>query len=161
MAIVAIYPGTFDPLTLAHVDIIERSAQLFSRIIVAVAASHGKKPLFDLDERIALASAALANIDGVSVLGFSGLLTEFAQQQNAHVVIRGLRTVGDFDYEFQLARMNRALAPSLETLFLTPNERYAFISASLVREIASLQGDVSQFVSPVVMQALQQKYAAT
>lgn len=161
MAIVAIYPGTFDPLTLAHVDIIERSAQLFSRIIVAVAASHGKKPLFDLDERIALASAALANIDGVSVLGFSGLLTEFAQQQNAHVVIRGLRTVGDFDYEFQLARMNRALAPSLETLFLTPNERYAFISASLVREIASLQGDVSQFVSPVVMQALKQKYAAT
>lgn len=154
----AIYPGTFDPPTLAHVDLVTRAAQLFKHVTVAVAASPQKQPLFDTDSRIALAQASLQHLSNVSVVGFSGLLVDVAKKHDAKAVIRGLRSVADFDYEFQLARMNRDLAPWLETLFLTPKEAYAFISSTLVREIASMHGDIEKFVPSVVAKALTERF---
>jgi pantetheine-phosphate adenylyltransferase len=157
MSIKAIYPGTFDPITLGHEDVVRRAARLFDEVVVAVAQSHSKRPLFSLEERVALASKVLADCPNVKVVGFAGLLMQFAREEGARVVIRGLRAVSDFEYEFQLAGMNRHLYPEVETLFLTPAEQYMFISASLVREIAQLGGDISQFVSPMVKQSIAQK----
>ena len=157
MSIIAIYPGTFDPITHGHTDLIERASRLFDRVIVAVASKPGKNPLFTLDERLSLANSALAEQEGVEVCSFEGLLVEFARQKGAKVILRGLRAVSDFDYEFQLAGMNRTLAPDVETLFLTPAEQYANISSSLVREIAALGGDVSPFVHSKIMAELTKK----
>ena len=150
----AIYPGTFDPITNGHSDLIERAALLFDRVIVAIAQSSSKSPHFTLDKRVELATTVLSKHKNVDILGFDTLLTEFASMQGANVIIRGLRAVSDFEYEFQLASMNRRVAPDIETLFLTPAEQYAFISSSLVREIASFGGDVSQFVHSEVAKAL-------
>lgn len=155
--VTAIYPGTFDPITNGHSDIIERATRLFDRTIVAVAASPKKSPRFDLDERIALARGVLAGLSGIEVIGFDNLLADFARQQGVNVILRGLRAVSDFEYEFQLAGMNRKLAAEIETMFLTPAEEYTFISSSLVREVSSLGGDVSQFVHPMVNAALKQR----
>jgi pantetheine-phosphate adenylyltransferase len=154
---IAIYPGTFDPITFGHTDLIERASHLFDRVIVAVAARPGKNPAFSLDERLKLANIALDGQDKVEVCSFAGLLVEFARQKGAKAILRGLRAVSDFDYEFQLAGMNRKLAPDIETLFLTPSEQYANISSSLVREIAALGGDVSPFVHKKIVAELAQK----
>lgn len=156
----AIYPGTFDPITLGHEDVVRRAARLFDEVIVAVAQSHSKKPLFNLEERVALAASVLADCPNVRVVGFTGLLMQFAREEGAEVVIRGLRAVSDFEYEFQLAGMNRHLYPEVETIFLTPAEQYMFISASLVREIATLGGDIGKFVSPSVETAIRTKLKA-
>ncbi len=156
----AIYPGTFDPITLGHEDVVRRAARLFDQVIVAVAQSQSKRPLFGLDERVSLAAKVLADCPNVRVVGFSGLLMQFAREEGAQVVIRGLRAVSDFEYEFQLAGMNRHLYPEVETLFLTPSEQYMFISASLVREIAILGGDISKFVPALVDTAIQEKLKA-
>jgi len=155
---VAVYPGTFDPITNGHIDLVSRAAPLFDRVIVGIAESAGKGPSFSLDERIALARLALAGLDNVEVRGFASLLAHFVQETGAGVILRGLRAVSDFEYEFQLASMNRHLIPNAETLFLTPAEQYSFISSSLVREIARLGGDVSGFVHPAVQQALRQRW---
>ena len=155
----AVYPGTFDPLTRGHEDIVRRAAQLFSEVIVAVAENTSKISSFTLKERVEMAQTVLADCPNVRVTGFSGLLMQFVREQGAVAVVRGLRAVSDFEYEFQLAGMNRKLFPEVETLFLTPAEQYMFISASLVREIASLGGDVSQFVSPLVETRLKMKMA--
>ena len=158
MQITAIYPGTFDPITNGHIDIIARAAKLYHHVIVAVAVNHNKAPLFSLDERVALVQSVTTEFANVNVIGFSTLLVEFAKQQGANVILRGLRAVSDFEYEFQLAGMNRRLSPNLETLFLTPAEQYEFISSTMIREIARLKGDVSSFVPPVVGQALMNKF---
>ena len=150
----AIYPGTFDPITKGHTDLVERALQLFDRVIVAVAENKNKAPVFSQEERINMATIALQELKGVEVLPLTGLLVEFAKQHQAKAILRGLRAVSDFEYEFQLAGMNRKLAPEIETLFLTPAEKYAYISSSLVREIASLGGDVSPFVHKNVMAEL-------
>ena len=155
---VAVYPGTFDPITNGHVDLAMRAAPLFDRLVVAIADSPTKGPSFGLAERISLARVALDGISNVEVRGFATLLADFVEEIGAGVILRGLRAVSDFEYEFQLASMNRHLIPSAETLFLTPSEQYSFISSSLVREIARLGGDVSGFVHPVVQQALRQNY---
>ena len=147
----AVYPGTFDPITRGHEDLVRRASILFDEIIVAVADSKGKRPFFDVDERVAMAKQALAAYRNVRVEGFSGLLMEFLRTHDAKIILRGLRAVSDFEYEFQLAGMNRKLYPDVETLFLTPSEQYMFISATMVREILSLGGDVSSFVNPVVI----------
>jgi pantetheine-phosphate adenylyltransferase len=152
-----IYPGTFDPLTLGHEDLVRRAASVFDEVIVAVADSSSKRPCFTPDERVAIAREVLAPYKNVSVMRFSGLLIEFAKSQGANVILRGLRAVSDFEYEFQLAGMNRNLHPEIETLFLTPAERYLFISATLVREIAMLGGDVAKFVHPSVVERLKLK----
>lgn len=152
-----IYPGTFDPITNGHVDLAERAAVLFDRVIVAIASSDRKKPLFSLDERIELASTSLSHLDNIEVCGFDKLLVDFAAEKGAQAVIRGLRAVSDFEYEFQLANMNRAIS-SMESLFLTPAEQHSYISSSLVKEIASLGGDVRKFVPSVVMPALKKRY---
>lgn len=154
---VAIYPGTFDPITNGHADLVARAAPLFERIVVGVARSAGKSPFFSLDERVALAQSALSGIPNVEVKGFDTLLADFVQKENAGVLLRGLRAVSDFEYEFQLASMNRHLIPKVETLFLTPAEQWSFISSSLVREIARLGGDISGFVHPAIFEALQRK----
>lgn len=154
----AVYPGTFDPITRGHADLVRRAAGLFERVVVAVAVNAGKQPVCTVEERCALAAEVLADLPNVEVVTFDNLLVEFARQQGATVLLRGLRAVSDFEYEFQLAGMNRRLAPDIETLFLTPAEKYTFISSSLVREIARLGGDVSDFVHPPVMQALQRKF---
>jgi len=154
METTALYPGTFDPVTNGHTDLVERAARRFDRIIVAIAVSTGKRPFFPADERIALAQTALADLINVEVKGFDGLTAKFAEEHGAAVILRGLRAVSDFEYEFQLASMNRKLAPNIETMFLTPDEGYAYISSSLVREIAMLGGDVTQFVHPAVAEAL-------
>jgi pantetheine-phosphate adenylyltransferase len=154
----AVYPGTFDPITRGHEDIVRRASRLFSHVIVAVADSPGKKqPFFTTQERVAMASEVLADCQNVEVIGFSGLLMHFVRSQGARLVLRGLRAASDFEYEFQLAGMNRSLFPEMETVFLTPADKYMFISASLVREIALLDGDVSQFVSPLIQEQLQRK----
>lgn len=153
----AVYPGTFDPITNGHSDLIQRAARLFDRVIVAVAASSGKQPAFPLAQRVALARDVLEGLPNVEVCSFDILLVDFMRQREAGVILRGLRAVSDFEYEFQLASMNRQLAPGVETLFLTPAEQYAFVSSSLVREIARLGGDVSAFVHPNVMAALRDK----
>ena len=156
---IAVYPGTFDPITHGHSDLVERAAQLFDRVIVAVAINPGKEATFSLDERIAMARDVLAGLDNVEVEGFDTLLVDFARERGAEVLLRGLRAVSDFDYEFQLAGMNRRLAPDIETLFLTPAEQYSYISSSLVREVASLGGDVSQFVHANVKAELLAKFS--
>ena len=153
---IAVYPGTFDPITLGHEDIVRRAANLFDEVIVAVAGSTNKNTLFSLDERVALANSVF-KASNVKVIGFNSLLMQFVQDQGAQMVIRGLRAASDFEYEFQLAGMNRKLFPQLETLFLTPAEQYMFVSSSLVREVAKLDGDVHQFVSPTVEAAILQK----
>ncbi len=150
----AVYPGTFDPLTRGHEDLVRRASLLFDSVIVAVADSRAKKPFFTLHERLETAREVLAGFKNVQIVGFSGLLMDFVRQQNARVVLRGLRAVSDFEYEFQLAGMNRDLYPDVETIFLTPGEQHMFISATLVREIAMLGGDVSMFVHPLVREKL-------
>ena len=157
---IAVYAGTFDPITFGHIDVIARAANVFDRIIVAIAASSAKQPLFTLDERIHLTANVLSQKTNVIVSGFDGLLLDFAKQHHANVILRGLRTVTDFDYEFQLASMNRHLNPEVESIFLMPAEKYMSISSSLVREIASLGGDVSAFVPDSVLQALHKKFPA-
>ena len=152
-----VYPGTFDPLTRGHEDIVRRAARLFPEVVVAVAHSPGKQPFFTLEERVELAAAALQDCANVRVTAFSGLLMQFVREQQASIVVRGLRAVSDFEYEFQLTGMNRKLYPEVETLFFTPAEEYMFISGSLVREIARLGGDVSKFVSPLVQQRMEEK----
>ncbi len=155
---IAIYPGTFDPITLGHGDLVNRAARLFDKVVIAVADNPKKQPLFDLQQRISMAEAVTDHLDNVEVLGFSILLAEFVQKQNANIILRGLRAVSDFEYEFQLANMNRVLAPNIESLFLTPAEQYSYISSTLVREIASLNGDVSKFVHPIVERALKERF---
>ncbi len=154
MNITAIYPGTFDPVTNGHCDLIERAARLFDRVIVAVAANPKKAPLFTLEERVSLAQKALINLSNVEVCGFDTLLATYARDRGAQVILRGLRAVSDFEFEFQMAGMNRQLAPDIETLFLTPAEKYTYISSSLVKEVAALGGDINGFVHPVVSAAL-------
>lgn len=153
----AVYPGTFDPMTLGHEDLVRRAAGLFDHVVLAVADSRAKKPLFTLAERLDMARAALGDVKNVTVAGFSGLLMQFAQEHQARVVVRGVRAVSDFDYEFQLAGMNRKMYPEVETVFMTPGEEYMFLSATLVREISILGGDVSKFVSPEVAKRLHTK----
>jgi len=153
----AVFPGTFDPITLGHEDMLRRAAQLFDRVIVAVAAGHHKKSLFSVQERLDMARAALASVPEVEVLEFHGLLRDFVQLQQAQVMVRGVRSATDFDYEMQLAGMNRQLMPTVETVFLPPNDKYQFISSTLVREIATLGGAVDAFVSPGVNQRLLDK----
>ncbi|MCP4283293.1 MAG: pantetheine-phosphate adenylyltransferase [Gammaproteobacteria bacterium] len=157
MHITAIYPGSFDPITNAHTDLARRAARLFDHVIVAIATNPAKTPLFSFEERAELARQVLGGLDNVSVKGIDGLLVGFARTQEARVILRGLRAVSDFEFEFQLAAMNRNLAPELESMFLTPAEQYAFISSSLVREVASLGGDVKKFVAPEVATALQRR----
>jgi len=154
----AVYPGTFDPITNGHADLVARAASLFDKVVVAVADSSSKGPAFGLNERISLARMALADLRNVEVRGFDSLLATFVEETGAGVVIRGLRAVSDFEYEFQLASMNRHLIPQAETLFLTPAEQYSFISSSLVREIGRLGGDISGFVHPAVQQAMRQRW---
>jgi pantetheine-phosphate adenylyltransferase len=154
MQTTAIYPGSFDPITNGHADLVARAGQVFDEIILAVAGSSGKTPFFTLEERIDLAETVLAGLPNVRVEGFDGLLAKYARERRATVILRGLRAVSDFEYEFQLASMNRKLAPDMETMFLTPDEGYSYISSSLVREIAVLGGDVSPFVHAEVRAAL-------
>ncbi|HEV8259956.1 MAG TPA: pantetheine-phosphate adenylyltransferase [Burkholderiales bacterium] len=153
----AVYPGTFDPITRGHEDLVRRASTLFDEMIVAVADSRGKSPYFTVEERVAMARETLAPFDNVRVEGFSGLLMDFLHRHDAKIILRGLRAVSDFEYEFQMAGMNRNLFPDVETLFLTPAEQYMFISATMVREIASLGGDVSPFVNPIVIPRLKAK----
>lgn len=155
MSITAIYPGTFDPITNGHFDLIERAARFYDRLVIAVADNQNKQSLFTLAQRVELAKEVTKNLSNVEVIGFSGLLVDFVKEINGHVLLRGLRAVSDFEYEFQLASMNRKLAPEIETMFMTPAEQYSFISSSLVREISRLGGDVSDFVNPVVSKSLQ------
>jgi pantetheine-phosphate adenylyltransferase len=157
--VIAVYPGTFDPITLGHEDVVRRATQLFDRVIVAVAAGHHKKALFSLEERIDMARVAVKDYPQVEVESFSGLLRDFVVARGAKAMVRGLRAVTDFDYEFQLAGMNRSLMPNVETVFLTPSDKYQFISSTFVREIASLGGEVEKFVSPIVNQRLIEKVA--
>lgn len=159
MSVVAIYPGTFDPITRGHIDLVERGARLFHRLTVSVAANPNKKPLFSLEERVDLACVALAHLPTVEICGFDILLVNHAKQIGAHVILRGLRAVSDFEFEFQLANMNRRLYPEIESVFLTPAEQYSFISSSLVREVAKLGGNIAPFVHPKVEAALTAKFA--
>lgn len=154
----AIYPGTFDPITTGHTDLVERASKLFDHVIVAIASSTKKGPLLSLEQRVDLAQQVLSHLGNVEICGFNILLTHFAKQRNANIVIRGLRAVSDFEFEFQLANMNRAQYPELESVFLTPSEKYSYISSTLIREIASLNGDVSQFVHPIVAKALKERF---
>ena len=153
---VAVYPGTFDPFTRGHEDLVRRAALLFDKVIVAVAESRGKMPLFPLAERVDIAREILAPFANVEVIGFDGLLMDFVHAHDARLILRGLRAVSDFEYEFQMAGMNRKLFPNVETVFLTPAEEYMFISATMVREIARLGGDVSKFVQPAVLRRLRE-----
>ena len=158
---IAVYPGTFDPITNGHVDLVDRAAPLYDRLVVGIAESPGKRPALALELRVELARGALSRHRNVEVRGFNGLLADFVRELGAGVLLRGLRAVSDFEYEFQLASMNRHLIPDVETLFLTPAEQYGFISSSLVREISRLGGDVSGFVPPAVAQALQAEWRRT
>jgi len=155
---VAVYPGTFDPITHGHTDLVTRAARVFKRVIVAIAESPHKTPFFTLNQRIELAQSQLGHLDNVSIVGFSNLLVDFVLENDASVIVRGLRAVSDFEYEFQLASMNRNLCDDVETMFLTPDEKFGFISSTLVREVARLNGDVSQFVGPEVQQALKLQF---
>lgn len=159
MSTKAIYPGTFDPVTLGHLDIVTRAARMFDRVVLAVAASPSKKPMFSLDERVDLARHMVAHLPNVEVVGFSDLMANFARAQQANVLVRGLRAVSDFEYEMQLAHMNRHLLPTLESVFLMPTEGFSFVSSSLVKEVARHGGDVSAFLPPHVLQALLAKLA--
>ncbi|MGB5834618.1 MAG: pantetheine-phosphate adenylyltransferase [Thiohalocapsa sp.] len=153
-----VYPGTFDPITNGHADLIARASELYDRVVVGVARDTAKAPTFEIDHRVALARTVCHEMGNVEVVDFSGLLVEFARQLKVHVIMRGLRAVSDFEYEFQLAGMNRRMAPDIETLFLTPADQYAYISSSLVKEIARLGGDVSAFVAAPVHAALQERF---
>lgn len=153
-----IYPGTFDPITNGHVDLVERAAAIFDKVILAIAFSEKKRPLFNLEERIDLSRQALAHVPNVEFYGYNNLLVDFARAHNSLFVLRGVRAIVDFEYELQLANMNRAMLPNLETVFLTPNEHCAFISSTLVREIASMKGQIEQFVPAVVARALRDKF---
>jgi len=157
MSVVALYAGTFDPITNGHSDLVRRATRVFDKVIVAIAANPAKRPLFSLTERVTLATLVLKEVPGAEVVGFDNLLIECVRQHQARVILRGLRAVSDFEYEFQLAGMNRRLDPEIETVFMTPSEREMFVSASLVKEIAGLKGDVSPFVHPKVMEALSAK----
>lgn len=162
MTVSAMYPGTFDPITLGHEDLVRRSIRVFDRVVIAIAADTvSKAPMFNLEERVDLAMAAVGDIEGVEVMGYEGLTVDFARANDLSVIIRGLRAVSDFEYEFQLAAMNRHLTEDVETVFLTPTEKYTFISSSLVREIATLGGDISEFVSPRVKLALMERCGQT
>lgn len=155
MTISAMYPGTFDPITLGHEDLVRRASRLYDKVVVAIAANTGSKaPMFTFGERVELAQGALADVDNIEVRGYEGLTVDFARENDLAVIVRGLRAVSDFEYEFQLANMNRHLTDEVETVFLTPSDKYTFISSTLVREVASLGGDVTGFVSPKVKQAL-------
>lgn len=154
-----IYPGTFDPITRGHEDLVQRASRLFDQVVVAVAVSSGKKPFFTLEERVEMAQQALSDCSNVQIMAFSGLLMNFLQQQNARIILRGLRAASDFEYEFQMAGMNRCMYPDVETLFMTPSEQYMFISATMVREIASLGGNADAFVHPLVAKKLREKLA--
>ncbi len=156
----AIYPGTFDPITRGHEDLVRRGASLFDKLILAIAESPSKKPRFSLAERVDMAREVLSDVKNVEIVGFNTLLMDFVHQQGAKVVVRGLRAVSDFEYEFQMAGMNRSVYPEVETVFLTPGEQYMFISATMVREIARLGGDVSKFVQPCVNKRLQAQNSA-
>lgn len=156
--ITAIYPGTFDPITLGHEDLMRRAAGMFERLVVAVAVGHHKKTLFPLDERLAMVQEAAAPLGNVEVCAFDGLLRDFVRSHAGRVVVRGLRTGGDFEYEFQMAGMNRKLMPEVETIFLTPGERHQYTSSTFVREIATLGGEVAEFVSPGVLARLNDKF---
>jgi pantetheine-phosphate adenylyltransferase len=157
---VAVYPGTFDPITHGHTDLVTRAARVFDHVIVAIAESPHKTPFFSLERRIELAQSQLSSLENITIVGFSNLLVDFVLESNANVIVRGLRAVSDFEYEFQLASMNRNLCASVETMFLTPDEKYGFISSTLVREVARLSGDVSQFVGPEIEQALKQQFSS-
>lgn len=157
---IVVYPGTFDPITHGHTNIVERAAKLFDKLIIAVAASPKKKPLFDLDKRVELASQVLSHVSNVEVVGFDNLLADFVKAHNANIILRGLRAVADFEYEFQLADMNRRLVPQAESMFLTPDNHLSYISSTLIREISYLGGDVSGFVSPLVVKALKEIHQA-
>jgi pantetheine-phosphate adenylyltransferase len=157
MTIRAVYPGTFDPITNGHEDLIQRASRLFDEVVVGVAHSQAKRPFFSLDERVTIAREVLQPYKNVTVSGFAGLLSEFLHEQGARVIVRGLRAVSDFEYEFQLAGMNRRLAPGVETLFLTPSDKYLFLSATIVREIAVLGGDISAFVHPITAERMRAK----
>lgn len=150
----AVYPGTFDPITNGHTDLVQRAARIFDRVVVSVAASPKKAPMLPLEQRVELAKEVLRHLPNVEVIGFNCLLADLVEQQNANIILRGLRAVSDFEYEFQLANMNRKLAPQAESMFLTPAEHLSYISSTLIREIASLGGDVSQFVHPAVLKAM-------
>lgn len=155
--LIAVYPGTFDPLTRGHEDLVRRASKLFDRLVVGVADSKSKRPFFSMDERVEIAQEVLGHYPNVEVCGFTGLLKDFVRSHDAKVIIRGLRAVSDFEYEFQMAGMNRYLLPDVETMFLTPSDQYQFISGSIVREIAALGGDVSKFVFPSVEQWLRKR----
>ena len=159
--VIAVYPGTFDPMTLGHEELVRRASQLFGHLIVAVAAGHHKKPMFDLAERLEMVRAAVARFPNVTVESYDGLLRDFVVARGARAMVRGLRAVTDFDYEFQLAGMNRRLMPDVETVFLTPSDQYQFVSGTFVREIATLGGDVSKFVSPSVLDRLRSRVKYT
>lgn len=154
----ALYPGTFDPITNGHIDLVKRALRLFDEVVIAVAFAHHKKPLFDFDERVSMVNSVFAGEPRVSVVGFEGLLVDFAKEQNAQAVIRGLRAVSDFEYEFGLANMNRSLDENFEAVFLTPSQEYSFVSSTLVREVAKLGGDVSKFVPPCVLAGFADKF---
>ena len=159
MFVIAVYPGTFDPMTRGHEDLVRRASRLYDRIVVGVADSPLKRPFFTMEERVMIAREVLGHYPNVEVTGFQGLLKDFVRSQNADVILRGLRAVSDFEYEFQMALTNRKLAPDIETMFLMPNEDFSYVSSSMVREIASLGGDAAKFVPPVVAAALQKKLA--
>jgi pantetheine-phosphate adenylyltransferase len=155
----AMYPGTFDPITNGHTDLVRRAIRIFDKVVIAIAANPGKAPLFPLDQRVALARAVLADLPEVEVTGYTGLTVEFAAKHGLNVIMRGLRAVSDFEFEFQLATMSRHLSDRVETVFLTPTEQFNFVSSTLIREIASLGGDVSEFVHPLVAEALRARFA--
>ncbi len=157
MTVGAMYPGTFDPITLGHEDLVRRACRLFDKVVVAVAANPGKEPMFSPEERVELARSVLSEVPNVEVCGYKGLTVDFARDNNLQVIVRGLRAISDFEYEFQLANMNRHLTDEVETAFLTPTETYTYISSSLVREICSMGGDISEFVSPTVKAALMER----
>jgi pantetheine-phosphate adenylyltransferase len=159
MSKIVVYPGTFDPVTNGHADLVRRAMHVFDKVVVGIAASPNKEPLFDIDERVSLANTVFSEYEDVEVCGFDGLLVDFARDHNAVAVLRGLRAVSDFEFEFQLASMNRHLDPTLESIFLTPAEQFSFISSSVVREVALLGGDISTFVHPQVEQALKNKFS--
>ena len=154
----AIYPGTFDPITKGHIDLVERACKLFEKVVVAIAASEAKNPLFNLEERIDISKRIFEGNDQVEIVGFSGLLVDLAKDNDATILIRGLRVVADFEYEFQLANMNRAMMPELESVFLTPKTEYSFVSSSLVKEICKMGGDVSSFVDPISLEEMKKKF---
>lgn len=159
--VTAVYPGTFDPITNGHLDLVERASRMFDKVIIAVASSDRKGPLFSVDERVELVRGVVGHLDNIEIVGFSELLVNFVERVGGHVVVRGLRAVSDFEYEFQLANMNRAIKPEFETVFLTPSEHLSYISSSLVKEIASLDGSIDKFVTPEIRDAIQAKFNKT